>query len=200
MKQKVTPEFALACLKDYLEPSPNGRKNSAYKVAVETHLTPSTISNYMNGRSKPSGRSLDVLSYYFRLEEYAQYLEDAKNYDESTGEIEGVYASYVDWIEGRGVRPLLETVDPQTGILKRFIPQDVVLIKEDKGNNLDGKSQEELMEMAAHEIEKDKEMAALLESMNRELEALHALVVAQRDRIEKQDRFIASLQTSLNKR
>jgi transcriptional regulator with XRE-family HTH domain len=213
MKHKVTPEFAIACLKNFLKPW-DGKRNSAYKVANETRLTPSTISNYMNGRSKPSGRSLEVLDYYFRLEEYAEYLDSVDHYeswsdegvandgkDENEG-IAGEPVPFVAWIEEKKVRPVVVITARQellAGYLSSDNPeqqdpkQTDAKISDNVGTINDTDHDSANKQVRNTNLEHD----ASLEAAREQIDALHALVLAQKKTIDNQDRTIKILEAEL---
>lgn len=194
MKHKVTPDFAISCLENFLG-TVDGKRNSAYKVASETRLTPSTISNYMNGRSKPSGRSLEVLNYYFRLDEYAQYLDDADQCAAASEEGVVEYMPFVDWIEEKGVRPVV-VVSARQKVLAGYLGGDATEPQAQNTDPVAGPDTEGPLFAQTDASEYEE----ALEAAREQIDALHALVLAQKKTIDNQKREIERLTEKLKEK
>jgi hypothetical protein len=168
----------------------------------------------MNGRSKPSGRSLEVLDYYFRLGEYAEYLDSFDHYkswsdegvaNDDEDEDEGVAGEpdpFVAWIEEKKVRPVV-IISARQELLAGYLSSDNPEQQDPK--HTDAKISDCVCTLndTDHDSANNQvsnttlEHDASLEAAREQIDALHALVLAQKKTIDNQVLTIKKLEEEL---
>lgn len=139
---------------------------TSYRIGAETGITQASIQNYRTGRSKPSAQIARTLATYLRLSEYVT--EHKSDMD------------YLHFLEKYGVNPLVDPKPSTIGYVDGYIP---------KKTNVDAATLESGPSWIASETEthiEAHEYESALEATGDEINALHALVLAQMKKMELQ--------------
>lgn len=141
---------------------------TAYRIAAETGLTTTSVSNYMSGKNRPAVMARKILAAYLGLDEYEEYKRNEIAQGRTPRE-------YKEFIEERGYMPLKGQQQPQFSdpLYTRSVGPEPNLFSEPLG------------------VEDPR--FAMLERMQKELKVAYDTIQEQRVTIEEYRRQIAQL-------
>jgi len=151
---------------------------TSYRIGAETGITQASIQNYRTGRSRPSVQIARSLASYLRLYEYVTQHKDEMD--------------YLEFLEKYGVNPLVEPKPVTIGYVDGYTPKTT----KEEGDTMEqpGLHADVVLGRERQEYEE------ALDAVHEQIDALHALVLAQKKTIDNYKREIERLSEKLKER